>query len=121
MPTQTSTLTRRYPTQPIQRHVSHKNERVEPATDRRIVQKYRRHPRALRGDSTTKAYPSRRYAQTCRRSISPERRRIAAYSVVIGLLMGVSLYYAWEEPRDADMNQETPYNQSVIVTPSGEG
>lgn len=121
MPTQTPTLTRRHPAHPIERHVSHKNRYVEPASNHGLTQKKRTHPRALRGGSTMRAYPSRRYAQPCRRSSFPERRRIAAYSVVIGLLMGASLYYAWEEPRDADMNQETPYSQTVIVTPSGEG
>ena len=121
MPTQTPTLTRRYPAQPVQRHVSRKNRHVESVTNRRVVQQNRPHPRAHRGGPAVRAYPSRRYAQPCRRSVFPERRRIAAYSVVIGLLMGASLYYAWEEPRDADMNQETPYSQSVIVTPSGEG
>ena len=121
MPTQTPTLTRRYPAQPIHRCVSHNNGYAEPATNRRVVRKNRPHPRAHRGGPAVRAYPSRKYAQPFRRSFFPERRRIAAYSVVIGLLMGASLYYAWEEPRDADMNQETPYSQSVIVTPSGEG
>ena len=121
MPTQTPTLTRRYSAHPVQHHVSHKNGHAEPATNRRVVQKNRPHLRTHRGGPAVRAYPMRRYAQPCRRSIFPERRRIAAYSVVIGLLMGASLYYAWEEPRDADMNQEAPYSQSVIVTPSGEG
>lgn len=119
MPTQTPTLPRRYPAHPVQRHISHKNGHAEPAINRRVVEKNRPHPRVHRGGPAVRAYPPRRYAKPCGRSIFPERRRIAAYSVVIGLLMGASLYYAWEEPRDADMNQETPYSQSVIV--SGEG
>ncbi len=120
MPTQTPSLTHRYPAQPIRRHVSHKNGHAELAITHRVVQKDRPHSRVHRGGTAVRTYPSRRYAQPCRRSIFPERRRIAAYSVVIGLLMGASLYYAWEEPRDADMNQETPYSQSMLVTSTGE-
>ena len=79
-------------------------------------------PVSSRHRSVGLRYKPRRSASTCSRSSYGERRRIAAYSLVLGVLMGASLFYAWEEPRDTDAGQRSTYGQSsVTVVPSEEG